>query len=156
MKVILKEDVERLGRKGDIVTVKDGYARNYLIPRGLALPVTRGNLRMIEEEKRRLLRQREKEARTAQELAEKLSQLELEIYKKAGENDVLYGSVTTQDLAEALREKGFEVDKKDIMLEEPIKRLGVHYFEVRVHHDVKARVRVVVKKEEEQEEKGES
>ncbi len=149
MKIILKEDVERLGRKGDIVTVKDGYARNYLIPRGLALPVTRGNIRMIEEEKRRLLRQREKEAKTAQELADKLSSLELEIYKKAGENDVLYGSVTAADLAEALKEKGFEVDRKNILLEEPIKRLGVHYFEVRVHHDVKARVRVVVKKEEE-------
>ncbi len=149
MKVILKEDVERLGRKGDIVTVKDGYARNYLIPRGLALPVTRGNLRMIEEEKRRLLRQREKEVKTAQEMADKLSQLELEIYKKAGENDVLYGSVTASELAEALQARGFQVDRKHIILEEPIKRLGVHYFEVRVHHDVKARVRVVVKKEEE-------
>ena len=148
MKIILREDVERLGRKGDIVTVKDGYARNYLIPRGLALPVTRGNIRMIEEEKRRLLRQREKEAKTAQELADKLSQMELEIYKKAGENDVLYGSVTAAELAEALKEKGFEIDRKNIILEEPIKRLGVHYFEVRVHHDVKARVRVVVKKEE--------
>ena len=148
MKIILREDVERLGRKGDIVTVKDGYARNYLIPRGLALPVTRGNVRMIEEEKRRLLRQREKEAKTAQELADKLSQLELEIYKKAGENDVLYGSVTAAELADALKEKGFEIDRKNIILEEPIKRLGVHYFEVRVHHDVKARVRVVVKKEE--------
>ncbi len=148
MKIILREDVERLGRKGDIVTVKDGYARNYLIPRGLALPVTRGNIRMIEEEKRRLLRQREKEAKTAQELADRLSQMELEIYKKAGENDVLYGSVTAAELAEALKEKGFEIDRKNIILEEPIKRLGVHYFEVRVHHDVKARVRVVVKKEE--------
>ncbi len=148
MKIILREDVERLGRKGDIVTVKDGYARNYLIPRGLALPVTRGNIKMIEEEKRRLLRQREKEAKTAQELADKLSQLELVIYKKAGENDVLYGSVTAAELAEALKEKGFDIDRKNIILEEPIKRLGVHYFEVRVHHDVKARVRVVVKKEE--------
>ncbi len=148
MKIILREDVERLGRKGDIVTVKDGYARNYLIPRGLALPVTRGNIKMIEEEKRRLLRQREREAKTAQELADKLSQLELVIYKKAGENDVLYGSVTAAELAEALKEKGFDIDRKNIILEEPIKRLGVHYFEVRVHHDVKARVRVVVKKEE--------
>ncbi len=148
MKVILKEDVERLGRKGDIVTVKDGYARNYLIPRGLALPVTRGNLRMVEEEKKRLLRQREKEVKTAQEMADKLSQLELEIYKRAGENDVLYGSVTASELAEALQGRGFQVDRKQVLLEEPIKRLGVHYFEVRVHHDVKARVRVVVKKEE--------
>ncbi len=150
MKVILKEDIEKLGNKGDIVNVADGYARNYLIPRGLALAVTRGNVRLIEEEKKRLQREREKEIRTAEELAEKLNALELEVYKKAGENDVLYGSVTASELAELLSAKGFDIDKKSIILEEPIKRLGVHYFEVRVHNEIKARVRVVVKKEEEE------
>jgi len=150
MKVILKEDIENLGKKGDIVNVADGYARNYLIPRGFALAVTRGNVRLIEEEKKRLLRQREKEIKTAEELAEKLNNLELEIYKKAGENDVLYGSVTTSELAELLEKEGIQIDKKAILLEEPIKRLGVHYFEVRVHNEIKARVRVVVKKEEEE------
>ncbi|MCD6455020.1 MAG: 50S ribosomal protein L9 [Candidatus Aminicenantes bacterium] len=150
MKVILKEDIENLGKKGDIVNVADGYARNYLIPCGFALAVTRGNVRLIEEEKKRLLRQREKEIKTAEELAEKLNNLELEIYKKAGENDVLYGSVTTSELAELLEKEGIQIDKKAILLEEPIKRLGVHYFEVRVHNEIKARVRVVVKKEEEE------
>lgn len=150
MKVILKEDIEKLGNKGDIVNVADGYARNYLIPRGLALAVTRGNLRLIEEEKKRLQREREREIRTAEELAEKLNALELEVYKKAGENDVLYGSVTASELAELLSGKGFNIDRKSIILEEPIKRLGVHYFEVRVHNEIKARVRVVVKKEEEE------
>lgn len=150
MKVILKEDIEKLGNKGDIVNVADGYARNYLIPRGLALAVTRGNLRLIEEEKKRLQREREREIKTAEELAEKLNALELEVYKKAGENDVLYGSVTASELAELLSGKGFNIDRKSIILEEPIKRLGVHYFEVRVHNEIKARVRVVVKKEEEE------
>lgn len=150
MKVVLKEDIEKLGNKGDIVNVADGYARNYLIPRGLALAVTRGNLRLIEEEKKRLQREREREIRTAEELAEKLNVLEIEVYKKAGENDVLYGSVTASELAELLSNKGFNIDKKSIILEEPIKRLGVHYFEVRVHNEIKARVRVVVKKEGEE------
>ena len=150
MKVILKEDIEKLGNKGDIVNVADGYARNYLIPRGLALAVTRGNLRLIEEEKKRLQREREREIRTAEALAEKLNALELEVYKKAGENDVLYGSVTASELAELLSGKGFNIDRKSIILEEPIKRLGVHYFEVRVHNEIKSRVRVVVKKAEEE------
>ena len=150
MRIILKEDIEKLGNKGDIIEVADGYARNYLIPKGLALAVTRGNMRLIEEEKKRFLKQREKEIKSAEEISEKLASLEIEIYKKAGENDVLYGSVTSSELADLLTDKGFEIDKKAIIIEEPIKRLGVHYFEVRIHNEIKARVRVVVKKEEEE------
>jgi len=148
MKVILKEDMEKLGRKGEIINVTNGYARNYLIPKGFALAVTRGNVKVIQEEKKRLEREREKEVKTAEELVSRLSSEEFEIYKKAGENDVLYGSVTTSELAELLSTKGFEMDKKGIILEEPIKRLGVHYFKVKVHSDINARIRLVVKKEE--------
>lgn len=148
MKVILKEDVERLGRKGDIVEVADGYGRNYLIPKGLALQVTKENIAFIEQQRRKLQKIREKEFKNAQEMAEKLSQQELLFRKKAGESEVLYGSVTSAEIAQKLEELGFKIDKKQIVMKEPIKRLGEYVVEIKVHPDVKAEVKIKVEPEE--------
>ena len=150
MKVVLKVDIDRLGRKGDIVEVADGYGRNYLIPKGYAIQVTKENLAVIEQQRRKLQKIREREFKNAQELAEKLSQLELVVKKKAGENEVLYGSVTSAEISEKLAEMGFQIDKKQIIIKEPIKRLGEHVVEVKVHPDVKAELKIKVEPEQEQ------
>ena len=144
MEVILREHVDHLGRRGEIVKVAAGYARNYLLPRKLALAVTESNKRQIEREKK-VAEVRETEERSqAEALAQRLAQLEVEIGRRVGENDTLYGSVTSADIAHALQTKGFEIDKRKIQLADPIKALGAVHVPVRVHRDVTAQVTVKV------------
>ena len=144
MEVILREHVEKLGRRGDVVKVAEGYARNYLLPRKLALAVTEANKRQIEREKK-VAEVRELEEKSAAEaVAQRLTQLEIEIARRVGENETLYGSVTSADIAHALAAKGFDIDKKKIQLADPLKALGESTVPVRIHREVTAQVKVKV------------
>ena len=147
MDVILREDVEKLGQAGQVVTVKDGYARNFLLPRGLAYPATDGNRRRLDAEQRLHARKVEAEVSGARDVAAKLEAISLSFSMKAGEGDKLFGSVTASDIAERLEAEGVKVDRKHIELEEPIKALGVYKVPVRLHADVKPEIRVWVVKE---------
>jgi large subunit ribosomal protein L9 len=148
MEIILREHVENLGRRGDVVKVADGYARNYLLPRKLALTVTESNRKQIERE-RKIVEARETEERqTAEALAGRLAQAEIVVARRVGEKDALYGSVTTADIAEGLAAKGLEIERRRIHLAEPIKQLGEFMVPVRLHRDVTADVKVLVVKEE--------
>ena len=147
MKVILKEAVKDLGEMGELVEVKRGYARNYLIPRGMALEATVRNVRMLEHQKRLVQDKIAKARQGAQALAERLESVSVTISQKVGENDRLYGSVTSMQIAEALAAEGIEIDKKKILLEEPIKKLGVYTVPVKLHPDVAANVKVWVVEE---------
>ena len=144
MKVILTEEIRGLGTRGDIVTVKDGYARNFLLPKNLAREATSGNLKQIEHERRKwaLLAQEEKVA--AEKAASAVKGVRVRIEKRVGEHGQLFGSVTANEIADALLEKGIEVDKRRIDLEQPIKTLGVHEVEVRLHREVSAHIEVEV------------
>jgi len=144
MKVILTEEIRGLGTRGDVVTVKDGYARNFLLPKNLAREATTGNMKQIEHERRKwaLLAQQEKDA--AQKAADKVKGVKIRIEKRVGENGHLFGSVTANEIADALAEKGIEVDKRRIELAQPIKDAGVHDVEVRLHRDVTAHIQVEV------------
>lgn len=148
MKVILKQDVENLGRKGDIVNVAPGHGRNYLIPRKLAIEVTSDNTKMIEIERQSLMKKIAKERLSYQDLMRRLGAVRLMFPRKAGEKDMIFGSVSASDIKEALEKLGFDIDKKKIMLEEPIRRLGYYAVPVRVYHDDKAEVGVEVVREE--------
>jgi len=144
MEVILREHVEHLGRRGDVVKVAAGYARNYLLPRKLALAVTDNNKRQIEREKK-LAEARDMEEKSAAEsVAQRLAQIEIEIARRVGEHDTLYGSVTSADIAQALQAKGFEIDKRKISLHDPLKTLGETTVPVKIHRDVTAQVKVKV------------
>jgi large subunit ribosomal protein L9 len=144
MEVILREHIENLGRRGDVVKVAAGYARNYLLPRKLALEVTDNNRRQIERE-RKVAEVREMEEKSqAEALAQRLTQLELEIARRVGENDTLYGSVTSADVAQALEAKGFPIDKRKVHLPDPLKSIGEFSVPVRIHREVTAQVRVKV------------
>jgi len=147
MDVILREDVEKLGAAGEVVSVKDGYARNYLLPRGLAYPANDAHKRRLEAEQKSRARRADAEMARAGEAATRLEAVSLSFSMKAGEGDKLFGSVTTHDIAERLKAEGFEVDKKAIDLPEPIKALGVYKVPVRLHPDVKPEIRVWVVKE---------
>jgi large subunit ribosomal protein L9 len=148
MEVILREHVDNLGRRGDVVKVAEGYARNYLLPRKLALAVTEANKRQIERE-RKIADAREAEEKShAEAFAGRLAQVEVEIGRRVGENDTLYGSVTSADIAHALHAKGFEVEKRKIHLPEPLKALGQTMVPVRIHREVTAQVRVRVVQEQ--------
>lgn len=144
MKVILTEEIRGLGTRGDVVTVKDGYARNYLLPKNLAREANAGNLKQIEHERRKwaLLAQQEKDA--AQKAADKVKGVKITIEKRVGEHGHLFGSVTANEIADGLMAKGIEVDKRRIELEQPIKNLGVHDVDVRLHRDVIAKIQVEV------------
>ena len=144
MKVILTEEIRGLGTRGDVVTVKDGYARNYLIPKNLAQEATKGNLNAIEHQRRKwaLLAQEEKNA--AQKAADRVKGVKIQIEKRVGEHGHLFGSVTANEIADALMEKGIEVDKRRIELASPIKNIGLHDVEVRLHRDVTASIQVEV------------
>jgi large subunit ribosomal protein L9 len=148
MKVILAENIASLGRIGDLVIVAPGYARNYLVPKGLALESTEKNVRDLEHKKRILARKREKVRQEMLSQAEKLKQVQLTLTRKVAEEDRLYGSVSTVDIAKALEDLGFAVDRKDIRLVQPIKQLGEYQVSIRVDADVEAEVKVVVQKEE--------
>ncbi len=147
MKVILRQDVKKLGEAGDIVEVKDGHARNFLLPKGFAYPATPGSMKRLEEEKKLTDLRMKKELKSAEELARRLSGASLTFVMKAGEEDQLYGSVSAADIAGKLTEQGFEIDRKQVLLDEPIKILGVYTIEVRLHSDVTGKVKVWVVKE---------
>ena len=147
MDVILRRTVDKLGRVGEIVHVKDGYARNYLIPHGLAYQATEANKRRAEAEAERVTELRATEVAEAQALAAKLAGVRLAFTAKAGEGDKLFGSVTSADIARQLGERGLLVDKRAIELHEPIKMIGEHTVSIRLHPDVKAEVQVSVAKE---------
>jgi len=147
MKIILKENVESLGKRGDIIEVTAGYGRNYLIPRKLALEVTSSNRKMIELEQKALRKKLEKEVESYQGLIDKLNQAVLTFERKAGDKDVIFGSVSVSDIKEGLDELGFDIEKKRIVLDEPIKRLGNYTVPIKVFHDERAEVKIEVKKE---------
>ena len=138
MKIILKEDVSNLGTAGTILNVADGYARNFLIPRKLGIPATSHNVSAFEHERQVMESKRAKRKKDAETLKAKLERVSCSISKKVGEQDKLFGSVTTQDIEKAFRGEGFEIDKKDILLGEPIKALGVYTVPVRVFEDIAA------------------
>ncbi|MFI5209392.1 MAG: 50S ribosomal protein L9 [Gemmatimonadales bacterium] len=144
MEVILREDVSNLGKSGELVKVKPGYARNYLLPRGLAYEATEGNKKRIQAEAKARVTRQAAEKADAEAAAAKLSGLAIRIAAKAGEENRLFGSITAQDIADALAQAGHPVDKRKIELEHPIKTLGFHAIPVRVHHEVQAEVKLTV------------
>jgi large subunit ribosomal protein L9 len=148
MKVILKEDVEKLGRRGDVVNVAPGFGRNYLIPRKMALAVTPTNVKAIEIERQAQKKQLEIERKSFQSLVQKLSQVSLTFTRRAGEKDVIFGSVSAGDVKEALDGLGYDIDKKKILLDEPIKRLGNFSVPVKISTEDRAEVKIVVAREE--------
>lgn len=144
MKVILKEDVQSLGVMGSIVDVAAGYGRNYLIPRNLAVEANPKNVKQFEHQKNIILARANKIKQSAELVAEKLSRMTVTIEAMAGDEDKLFGSVTSKDIAKLITDQGIEVDKRKIILEEPIKRIGTHEVTIKVHHDVTANVKVEV------------
>jgi large subunit ribosomal protein L9 len=152
MKVILKENIENLGKRGDIIDVAAGYGRNYLLPRKIAIEVTPSNIKMVEMEQKALRKKLEKEVISYQSVIDRLSQTSLSFERKAGDKDVIFGSVSTADIKEALDRLGIEVDKKKILLADPIKRLGNFTVPIKVFHDERAEIKIEVKKEGAEEE----
>jgi large subunit ribosomal protein L9 len=148
MKVILIEDVEKLGVQGQIVDVKPGFARNYLIPKGLAWLYNNSNLKKLEHQKKLWEVKNIKEKEKAQSLKEKIESMEIKIPAKVGEENLLYGSITTSQIAKALEDKGILIDKRKIMMDEPIKRAGYHDIKLKLHRDVEATLKIEVVSEE--------
>jgi large subunit ribosomal protein L9 len=144
MEVILREHVDNLGRRGEVVKVADGYARNYLLPHKLALVATAGNKQRIERERARFDAGEAEEKKIAEAMAARLANVEVEIARKVGETDALYGSVTTSDIADALAAKGFDIDRRKVQLREPIKKLSELDVPIRLQRDVVATVKVKV------------
>ena len=144
MKVILKSDVPKLGNAGDIITVKDGYARNFLIPKGLAERADLGSVRAVENLKKVLAQQMEKKKKEALKLRDRLLNISCTITRQAGEGGKIFGSVTTRDIEEALKVENIHIDRKNIMLEEPIRQLGIFEVPVKLHKDVEAKIKVWV------------
>ena len=148
MKIVLREDVEKLGRRGETVRVADGYGRNYLLPKNLAYRATEGNLKVIAHEKRAKDLRDARVRNDFEAMGNVISGLSLSISKKVGENDALFGSVTTQEIADLLAAKGIEIDKRRIALDEPIKALGSHTVTIKLHKDVAAQLNIEVVKED--------
>jgi len=149
MDVILREDVDKLGSRGQLVKVASGYARNFLLPKRLAVPATEANKKIIEQERQGHLRREAKLVSDAGDLAKMMADLSVTIAQKAGENDQLFGSVTSKDIVEALEKQGYTIDRRKIALEEPIKTLGDFKIPVRLHREVTAEINVHVVKEAE-------
>jgi large subunit ribosomal protein L9 len=147
MEVILREDVDKLGRRGEVVKVTEGYGRNFLLPRGLALAVNEANKAMIAKERKSHEARMAKEKAEFQAVADRINGIRFVAPRKVGENDILYGSVTSGDIADFLKGKGVEIDKRKVQLEEPIKKLGEHEVQVKLHPEVTARLKVLVTKE---------
>lgn len=147
MKVILRKEHDKLGAVGAVVDVKDGYARNFLIPKGIAFPASTGGMRALEEEKKQATRRQTKEMKGSEKLAAELEALSITLQMKVGEDEKLFGAVTSQMVADALKEKGFEVDKRIIDLEEPIKALGIYTVGVKLPQNVVGKVKVWVVRE---------
>jgi large subunit ribosomal protein L9 len=148
IEVILKEPVDNLGNRGDVVKVAPGYARNYLLPRKLALAVTEGNKRQIEAERKRASAIEAQERVTADALANRLAHVEVVVARRVGERDTLYGSVTSADITEALARQGFEIDRRKVQLPDPIKQLGEFSVPIKLHREITTPVKVLVVKEE--------
>lgn len=151
MEVILKEDVPKLGHRGDVVKVAEGYGRNYLLPRKLAIEATHANKAVIEQMKQAAIRRSAVEKSDAEALSKQLEGVSVNFQRKAGEKDQLFGSVTSGDIADALTHKGFNIDRRKIQLHDPLKNLGEFDIPVRLHRDVTSRVKVVIEKEPEAE-----
>ncbi len=147
MEVILKEDVAKLGSRGDVVKVAEGYGRNFLLPRKLAIEASSGNKKVIEQMRAASVRRSAKEKSQAEELSKQFDGLSVSFQRKSGENDQLFGSVTSGDLAEALEKKGFNIDRRKIQVHEPLKTLGEFMVPVKLHKDVTAHLKVVIEKE---------
>jgi large subunit ribosomal protein L9 len=144
MEVILREHVDNVGRRGEVVKVADGYARNYLLPRKLALLVTEGNKKQIEREREKFEAKESEERKVAEAIAERLTAVEIEIARRVGDTQALFGSVTSGDIAEALTARGFEIERRKLQLNEPIKKLGEYEVPVKLTRDVIARIKVRV------------
>lgn len=144
MEVILREDIEKLGGRGQIVKVADGYARNYLLPKRLAVAATEANKRIVEQERQAHLRREAKEKAGAEELAGMLTGVSVTILQKAGEQEQLFGSVTAKDIVEALEKQNFHIERRKVHLDEPIKQLGEYKIPVRLHREVTAEITVIV------------
>ncbi|HUI63205.1 MAG TPA: 50S ribosomal protein L9 [Bacteroidota bacterium] len=147
MKVILRKEYEKLGQVGAVVDVKDGYARNFLIPKGIAFEASNGSMRALEEEKKQASRRQTKEQKASSKMAAELEKLSITLQMKVGEDEKLFGAVTSQMVAEALKEKGFEIDKRIIDLAEPIKALGIYNVDVKLPQNVTGKVKVWVVRE---------
>jgi len=147
MEIILREDVEKLGRRGDVVKVAEGYGRNFLLPRGMAMAVTEANKSLIAKERKAYDVRMANEKAEFQAVADRINGIRFVAPRKVGEHDVLYGSVTSGDIAEFLKGKGLEIDKRKVLLDEPIKTLGDHDVRIKLHPEVVAVLKVMVSKE---------
>ena len=147
MQIILQEDVEKLGTRGQIVDVAVGYARNFLLPRKLAIPASAGNMKQLERIRGKLAKKTANEQASAQKLAELLTSVTVTLRRKAGENDQLFGSVTAADVSEALAAQGYNVEKRKIQLTDPIKLVGEYQVPAKLHHDVLGTIKVIVERE---------
>ena len=148
MEVILREDIEKLGTRGQVVKVAPGFARNFLLPKRLAVAATDANKKIVEQERQAHLRREAKQAADAQELGRMMSGVELTIAQKAGENDQLFGSVTSRDIADLLEKQNYKIDRRNIQLPDPIRSLGDHKVGIRLHRDVAVEITVHVVKED--------
>ena len=144
MKVILKEDVKNLGKMGDIITVAEGHARNFLLPKKLAVEALTENIKALEHQKKTIQEKAKKVKNTSQDLANRISSLSLSIKAKAGEEEKLFGSITSMDIAAALKNEGIDIDRKKISLEEPIKRLGSYAVSIKIHPEITAQLNISV------------
>jgi large subunit ribosomal protein L9 len=147
MKIILRKDVEKLGKAGEIIELKRGYARNYLIPQGFAIEASAANMKIYEQEKAAVQRRFQQEVSTAEELAAQLNAVSVTAAIQVGEEDRVFGAITNQNIADLLAEKGYEIDRKKIILEEPIKALGVFEVPIKIHSEVEAKIKVWVVRE---------
>lgn len=144
MKIILKEDIHGLGKAGQVINVRDGYARNYLLPKGLAIVADEKNLKLLEHQKKRFEEEARKKRQDAESIAQRLGELQLTIRAKAGEDMKLFGSITSATVAEALKAEGFSVDKRQINIPEPIKRAGEYEVNVKLHSNINAKLKINV------------
>ncbi|HLX13405.1 MAG TPA: 50S ribosomal protein L9 [Bacteroidota bacterium] len=147
MKIILRQDHDKLGKVGDVVNVADGYARNYVLPKRIGYQASEGTLRMLEEEKKQAANRVKKEETGAKKLAAELEKISVTLPMKVGEDDKLFGSVTSQMIADAIKEKGFSIDKRDILLDDTIKALGIYTVKIHLHTGVEGSVKVWVVRE---------
>lgn len=148
MEVILREHVDNLGRRGEVVKVADGYARNFLLPRKLALPVTEGNKKHIERERKKMEVREAEEKSQAEAISARLAALDLAFQRRVGDTEQLYGSVTSGDIADLLKGKGFDIDRRKLILPEPLKTLGEHTVNLKLHREVTVPLKVTISKEE--------
>lgn len=147
MKVILRQNFESLGKIGEVVDVKDGYARNFLLPRGIAYAASKGNISALEEEKKIVEKRNKQEFAAAEQLSSELEKISVTIPVQVGEEDKIFGSVTTQMIADALKEKEYDIDKRKIEIEEPIKALGIYGVNIKLHPNVTSKIKVWVVRE---------